>query len=297
MNPKSTLLATIALGLTATVAGAATPIDRTQATTASPSVEVVNVQGLVRVRAWDRNEVRLTGVLENDRDELEFSGDAGQVTIRVRPEKDNGRVRDDARLELSVPKGASLNVQAVSADIEVEGVHGTQRLESVSGDVTTVVYGEELWLRTISGDASVTGQGGTSTTFVESVSGNVTARGLKGEVSSQSVSGDVDLEVEAATRVRLKTVSGEIGAKLGFGGSAQLDAESVSGNIVLAFPTTVDAEFDIETFSGDIDNCFGPKPERKSRYAPGQQLRFTEGKGSARVRIDTMSGDIELCNR
>ena len=50
---------------------------------------------------------------------------------------------------------------------------------------------------------------------------------------------------------------------------------------------TINAEFDIETFNGDIDNCFGPKPSRSREYGPGNELRFTQGKGDAQVRMKT----------
>jgi hypothetical protein len=35
---------------------------------------------------------------------------------------------------------------------------------------------------------------------------------------------------------------------------------------------------------------------RTSEYAPGQELRFREGSGAARVRIKTLNGDISVCN-
>ena len=55
------------------------------------------------------------------------------------------------------------------------------------------------------------------------------------------------------------------------------------------------ARFDIETFNGSIDNCFGPEPVRTSRYTPGRELRFTEGDGNARVAIKTLNGGLRLC--
>ena len=57
------------------------------------------------------------------------------------------------------------------------------------------------------------------------------------------------------------------------------------------------AEFDVASFSGDIRNCFGPKPVRTDEYAPGKEWRHLEGDGSARVRIKTLSGDISVCRK
>jgi hypothetical protein len=67
--------------------------------------------------------------------------------------------------------------------------------------------------------------------------------------------------------------------------------------MILDFKKPVNAEFEIESFTGDIENCFGPKVEDRSEYGPGRELHFKEGSGSARVRAQSMSGDIHLCAR
>ena len=59
----------------------------------------------------------------------------------------------------------------------------------------------------------------------------------------------------------------------------------------------MNAEFDIETFNGDIDNCFGPKSRRTREYAPGNELQFSEGAPGARVRIKTLNGGVEICKK
>ena len=59
----------------------------------------------------------------------------------------------------------------------------------------------------------------------------------------------------------------------------------------------VSAEFDVSSFNGDIRNCFGPKAVSTSEYAPGKELRFSEGTGSARIRIKSLNGDISVCRK
>ena len=49
--------------------------------------------------------------------------------------------------------------------------------------------------------------------------------------------------------------------------------------------------------NGDIDNCFGGKPERTSKYTPGWELSFTEGDGDGRVEMSTMNGDLSICRK
>jgi hypothetical protein len=74
----------------------------------------------------------------------------------------------------------------------------------------------------------------------------------------------------------------------------QIESESVSGDVSLKFAAAPAAEFDVQSFSGDIRNCFGPKP-MQSRYGPGSRLEFKNGEGHAHVRVDTKSGDVRLC--
>jgi hypothetical protein len=78
---------------------------------------------------------------------------------------------------------------------------------------------------------------------------------------------------------------------------ARLDFESISGDIRLDLAGPVNAAIDASSFSGEIRNCFGPKPARTDEYAPGKELRFTEGQGGARVRIRSMNGDIDICRK
>lgn len=285
-------------------ADAAQDIDRTLKAGTNPSVEIDNVAGSVTITAWDRQEVKVTGVIDNDKDEFEFTADDKRVVIKVRPERrarhehdDNDRRHDGARLDIMVPSASSLEVDTVSADVKVDGVRGAQDLGSVSGDIDSVAFDEELELSSISGDVGVRGQGGRADVRLSSVSGKVTARGLKGKVEAESVSGNLDLNADGAARLRLSAVSGDITAATDLAQTTRVDVESVSGTVRLTLKQPVNADFEVETFSGDIDNCFGPKAERASKYAPGRELRFTQGNGSAKVNISTLSGTISFCDR
>ena len=297
MNIRYAVIATSVL-LATPAAQAVQNIDRSLPTGATPSIEISNVQGRVTVAAWDQQVVKVTGTIENDKTEFEFSGDQRHVVIKVRRESNKvHHSKDDAILDIKVPAGASLDINTVSADIDVQGVRGEQRLEAVSGEITTAAYDEQLDVRTISGDAVINGTGGKARIDVQSVSGGVTVRGVDGEVEAQSVSGNVELDLGTVTRLSLETVSGNLKASLTLASDARLDAESVSGHVDVRFAKPVNGEFEFETFSGNIENCFGPKAERKSKYAPGTELRFTQGSGGARVSVDTLSGTISICDQ
>jgi hypothetical protein len=70
--------------------------------------------------------------------------------------------------------------------------------------------------------------------------------------------------------------------KLSLAPDAELEGESVSGNLRFDFPAAPAADFDIQSFSGTIDNCFGPKAV-KMNYGPGSRLEFKSGADARRA--------------
>ncbi len=264
---------------------------------ADVAIDVSNIEGRVDVTAWDRNEVELTASLESDKDRLEFEATERQVRIKVvRPDRHfNGS--DDAILILKVPKGARLSAETVSADISVSGVLGEQRLESVSGEVRTQAYDAPVKLSTVSGDGTISGTGGKASVSVESVSGLISAAGIRGSYDGEVVSGDLRINLTAGERLNARSISGDIDARVELMASARVEMETVSGTIKMTMKPPVNAEFDLETFSGDIGACFGPEARSKNRYGPGSELSFTQGSGGTRVSIQSLSGDISICDR
>jgi hypothetical protein len=77
----------------------------------------------------------------------------------------------------------------------------------------------------------------------------------------------------------------------------EVNIETVNGTVDADFVGDVSAEFEVETFNGRIRNCFGPKPERVSKYTPGYELSFTEGGGDGNVSIATLNGNLNLCKK
>lgn len=287
----------ISLALATPAALAAQTLTRQSALPADGEVEVSNVAGRVDVTGWDKAEVQLEAVLEGPNDQLEFElDDARHLRIKVRSPH-GSRGPKDARLTLHVPRGVTLDVQAVSADVAVVDVTGRQQLETVSGEVRTQAFERELEVRSVSGDVRVESRGGKAPATVETVSGNINLEGVAGMVDAQAVSGDLELTLGTMNRARLKTVSGSVQAALALAPQAQLEAETVSGDVRLRFRAPINAEFDLESFSGSLEACFGPPARRTSAYAPGTELRFKQGDGSARVSVETLSGDATLCDK
>ena len=272
-------------------------IDRKVAADATGEIVISNVSGTIDVRGWDRNEVQITGTLGRGVERVDVEPGKGRVVIKVVLPR--GSSRDgDADLEISVPKGSNLEVTAVSADVSSRGVLGSQRLKSVSGEVTADVVGNESEVSSVSGDVTVRGDGKVSRLRVTSVSGNLDVINVSGKLDVVTVSGDARVRMGDASELRGRTTSGslEVSGKLTQDG--RVDVEGVSGDISLRLSATGGLSMEIESFSGDIEGCLATdKVERVSKYGPGKRLNVRTVEAGARVRAKTLSGDIDICDR
>jgi hypothetical protein len=259
------------------------------------TVEIVNVEGMIEVSGWDQPTVEVTGTIGDRVERVDVTSSANRTTVRVvLPNGSSWTGDSEAHLKIRVPQKSSLEVSLVSADLRVSGVNGNQHLKAVSGDIQGDVGGGELQVDTVSGDVRLTAHNGHSAQ-IKTVSGDVTVSGTDGEFTLHTVSGDAMVTLGDLTRANLETVSGDISVTAGaLAAQGQLDADSVSGDLQVHFSATPDADVDVQSFSGDIRNCFGPKPVEQE-YGPGSRLNFRSGKGGGRVHIDTKSGDVGLC--
>ena len=259
-------------------------------------VTIFNLAGSVNVVGWSRKVVEVTGSLGDDVEEFVFDRDGDEIKIKVKvPERHWGRSDITSELMIHVPQGSSIEIATISADIEVEGVQGEQELQSVSGEIATQSFATEIVAESVSGDIKVQGDGKNTEAELVSVSGDITAENLAGSIVAESVSGDVVIAGGSFDRAQVETVSGEITYKAALRKDGRLHVESINGRVNIDFVGDVSARFEIDTFNGNIDNCFGPQAKKTSRYAPGLELNFTEGAGEGRVVISTFNGDLTIC--
>jgi len=223
------------------------------------NVSIENLAGSVRVTGGSGSTVEVSGTIGDDVEELRVEKHGNRVEIVVEiPEGDRDRDLDvESDLEIHVPYDSELDVETVSASIEVSGVRGGLDLESISGSVDIDGQLGALDVSTVSGDIRVA-------------------------AGSSLAEGDFE------------SVSGSIECAADLGDSGDFSFETVSGDITLSAAGGFSAEWDVQTFSGDIDNDLGPQAERTSKYAPGKELNFTTGGGSASVSVESLSGHVRI---
>jgi len=258
-------------------------------------VEISNVSGSIEVSGWDRSEVSVHAELMGGVEGVEVSSEGGHTSIKVRQPAFYGH--GGARLQVKIPKDSELNVSAVSAEVRSSGVLGLQRLNSVSGNITTEIAGADVELKTVSGSVQVKGHGQAARLRASTVSGDVHLEHIGGDIEAGTVNGELITSLDGARSVRARTTSGDLRFEGTLAHGATLEASSVSGSLSVRAGADGGFAYEVSSFSGDISDCFNASPEHTSKYGPGTRLTGSRGEGMGHVRLRTMSGDVQLCDR
>ncbi len=265
-------------------------LDETRDMAADGLVLVENLAGSVEITVWDKAKIEIKGELGDDVEEVEISASDSGIQIRVQNVHKRRNI-DDTDLYLRVPQTASIEVETVSADIEINGSAGESIvLSTVSGDTEVQASPRRLEIQSVSGDIEF--EGSASRSSVESVSGDITLAGVDGEIGISTVSGDVSLITEEVDRGRFESVSGDMKLDLAINDSGRLVSESMSGDLVLRLPAAQQAGFEVQSYSGDIRSDFGESV--KVSRGPGSVLKYQQGNNGALIRVESFSGDIHI---
>ena len=278
-------------------AGAATPIDQTRPLNAQGRIDIENIKGRIQVRAWDRNEVKISGTLGDGVEKLVVEGDSEHLVVKVQYPSNGGwggNKSGPTDLQLMVPVRAELDIDSVSADVDVSGVASSKlSIDSVSGGVLLAAAPKEVDVESVSGDLRLTVNSGD--VQAQTVSGDILLRGrMNGQIKTETVSGDIDVAVNGE-RVRefwSSTVSGNAEVRTALADKGEIGMESVSGNLLLVLPKNLSAQVSGESFSGDL-KAPGAKIQ-KPEHGPGASFNTRYGTGDGEIRLETFSGNAEL---
>jgi DUF4097 and DUF4098 domain-containing protein YvlB len=288
--------------LAVTPAFAGTPINETRPLAADGQVHIENVKGRIIVRTWANPQVKITGTLGKGVEKLDVSGDNRSLDIRVRYPNSRGGWnlwgRDDNRtepteLEITLPQKASVDVDSVSADVDVQQVAGRKLdVSAVSGDViVTASSPGEASFENVSGDTTL--RITTAKVEAQSVSGDLKiSGGLTGDVSLETVSGNLELGAKDLDNLEVNTVSGDAILRAALRSGGRIKAETLSGELQLMMPRATSAKLHVETFSGDISSPSGHVD--REEHGPGAKLDTSLGDGRGRIELQSFSGDVQL---
>ena len=259
-----------------------------------PEVRIINAVGDIVVRGAATDKIDIDADLGRSVERLDVT-ERGNVVVIETIYEGRGWRNDGTDLKVTLPENGRVSVEGVSADVTVTGVRGEIRVVSVSGDVEIETFGGLLDATSTSGDVEVTGHLADGEARVQSTSGDVNIRALAGRLEATTVSGDVTVREGQLDRIRARAVSGDVRVVGVRADDADIEANAVSGGVEILLGAGFGGRIDVSTLNGSIDNCFGPKPQKTSRYGPGRTLNFDHREGRGRVEIETVNGDVELC--
>jgi len=258
-------------------------------------VSIDAVAGSVAVAGWDRPEIEVTGAIGDRVERVDLTSSGDHATVRVvLPTTSVFGGDTDVDLVVHIPRKSVLTVSLVSADLKTHDLAGEQRLRTVSGSIDAQIA-RDAHVNSVSGDVRISALSVVGSVEIEAISGDVMLEGAVDDVHAQTVSGNSVLKLGSIKNARLKSISGDLKVSGSLAAGGRIEAGSVSGDLAIGFSSAQGADYDVESRTGKIVNCFGPSPQEPT-YGPGSHLVFRDGDGAGRVHLNSMSGTIHLCN-
>lgn len=279
-------------------------------------VVIDNESGRVDIVGWTENTVSVEGELDDEALEFIFEKNGSTIDIRVEmPKKKRSWSNDEGSvLDIKIPKSLRMSfegvstdvfvkdldngadIQTVSGDVEAKNIKERTHIGSVSGKLETVNLADKVTLSTVSGNIEDRDSSGRLT--LKSVSGEISASSTASEVKAEAVSGDIRLILGTVEDLELNLVSGDAEIEMTIADNAAIRANSVSGDVEVEFKAPVNADFTLNTNAGgSIKNGITSKKAKRAKYGPNSYLDFSVGDGSSSVKVNTVSGDIDVAKK
>jgi DUF4097 and DUF4098 domain-containing protein YvlB len=245
---------------------------------------VKNISGDIKVVPTSGNQATVTAVKRPGR-----HGDPDDVVVR--------QVNTDEGIEICVLyPGSDDNDDDCDWDGKRRHHHNGSNWDNNDTQVhftVKVPANTNLRVGTVSGD--VNGSGIRGETEARSVSGDVILHDVTGKVvEAVTVSGNVELTQVNADEVVAETVSGNVDFSGEIRKGGDYDMKTLSGDVIMRIPKNAGAQVSGATFSGDFHTSFPITTKATSHYTKRSRLDGTIGDGSARIRVESFSGDVEL---
>jgi hypothetical protein len=225
-------------------------------------LEVHEVAGQPLMVSWDGWTLKISHVKDKDGSLWESVKSLGQ---------DLGK--RSARISLSVPATTHINASTVGADILVNGSRCSVKANSVTGSLT---------LDDIVGDVDA-----------NTVSGDIECHALEGDFKGNSISGELTVQASHLNRIKLNTVSGNFTLDL-TDGNAQIQANSVSGDITVRIPRGGGFDVTARTAAGQVV-IDGQSMHGNAQHQRGGML--SEGDKALVIKANSVSGNIVVLRK
>ncbi len=229
---------------------------RTLPLAAGSTLKVKNINGFIRVEAWDREEVQFTGEFKpSSRDEqVKVVVEAGKGSMEIRGEypKHSGwgsYQGPQCQMTLKVPRRVAPTLETVNGEVALGGTQGVAVIQTVNGGVRASDLEDTLKATTVNGTITLDKVRGCLT--LQTVNGAIKGSGLDGQgkgIKAETVNGSIHLQV-AGVKGRLKASTVHGGISFNAKGAEQIEVKK--HRVTALFPGS-DQEIDLGTVNGAI---------------------------------------------
>ena len=207
-------------------------------------------------------------------------------TIEVPPDTEVRATAASGRLAVADVAGpvtatvgsGDVNLRQIQGDVRATTGSGQVRIEGVQGSAEITAGSGDVQLGSVGGRVRVTGG-----------SGDITLSSPGNAVTLRNGSGDIRV-TGASSDLRIHTGSGTVTVAGSPSTGAYWELHAGSGDIVLNVPPNAGFHFNAQTRKGDIESHLPLTVLERSRL----ELRAVLGQGTARVEVETTTGDIRL---
>lgn len=252
-------------------------------------LEVNAPAGSITVTGWDRNEISIQAEHSTRTFvEIRRTRDGQRIDVEADSRRGPATIVDYV---IRVPRALALELDAMNADILVEGVTGDVEAEVMQGTVT-VKGGAAVKVSNTTGKILV--DGATGGVDAETAADEIRLLNVAGDVTAESAGGDIILINSSAGSVDVGTIGGRVYYEgiLRKGGTYFLGTHG--GNVTLVVPQGAGATFHLAAVYGSVVNALAGTPER---FEGGQRHNLDVGGGGALVEAETFGGRISLVRK
>ena len=217
---------------------------------ASGRVSLENINGSVRVEAWDKAEVRVDAVKTADTQEklqnMEIEVDSSADSIRIKTKYPEMMWRSDRKernynnpgsveYTLTVPRGARIAaIELINGNLDISGLSGEVKASTINGRLTAKGLSGDCKLSTINGSMEVVynNVGQNRSISLNSVNARLDVSlpsDLNAQLKANTVHGDIKNDFNLPVR-KGEYVGQEMNGVLGNGG-ARVSVSNVNGSI------------------------------------------------------------------
>jgi DUF4097 and DUF4098 domain-containing protein YvlB len=231
---------------------------------ASGEIAIKGVEGeTVRVRSTDGESLT-----------EQFNVESGQgfLELRQRDQFSIGKMlfsrSGSPEIEVEVPHGATVSVEAASAEIRASDLDGEKRFRTASGELAIARFAGAADVETVSGDIDLDGQAPL-------------------DLRMRSISGDLRIRVPKLKRLDLGTTSGDLWLDAELAGDGPFAIRTISGDATIVGRAGFKVE--AETITGDLSS----ELQHKRESSPGRKVLIV-GRPGPTLAFRSVSGDLQI---